>query len=232
MSRRYSNPTTDGTRVGSPPGPRRNPVQERSRQKVSWILDGAARVFARAGIRGTTNQIAEEAGVSIGTLYEYYPNKDSLLEALALRHVEDATTRVDDLLRCWREVLPGALDEIAADVVDLVVDANSENPSLHCLLASLSLQYPAVALRAGCLQGRLVDALALALRQISPDLDAHEQRAAILVSAIASTIHSGFRGTMRSCEFERGLSDHIHALAVGYLAKSVRPTVVQRSSGP
>lgn len=75
---------------GRPIVPRRRPLQARSRGKVSYLLEAAAQVFRAEGYGATTNRIAERAGVSIGTLYEYFPNKEALLLALAQRHVEEA----------------------------------------------------------------------------------------------------------------------------------------------
>ena len=70
--------------------PRRRPEQVRSKSKVEWLLEAAARVFRSEGYAATTNRIAKVAGVSIGTLYEYFPNKEALLLALAERHVSEA----------------------------------------------------------------------------------------------------------------------------------------------
>ena len=64
---------------------RKQPKQGRSRRTVSKILDAAARVFAETGYAGaTTNRIAEEAGVSVGSLYQFFPHKAALLHALQL----------------------------------------------------------------------------------------------------------------------------------------------------
>jgi len=68
--------------------PRKEASQTRSRITVQAILEGAARVFRREGWNATTNRVAAEAGVSIGTLYEYFPNKQALLLALARAHME------------------------------------------------------------------------------------------------------------------------------------------------
>lgn len=81
---------------------RKRPVQERSARLVSDILEAAARVLARQGARGfTTVRVAEEAGVSIGSLYQYFPSKEALLFRL----------QTDEWQDTW-----GILDEILADV--------------------------------------------------------------------------------------------------------------------
>jgi AcrR family transcriptional regulator len=63
--------------------PRRKPVQDRSLATVEAILEAAAQVFERYGYAaGTTNRIAGRAGVAIGSLYQYFRNKDAILVAL------------------------------------------------------------------------------------------------------------------------------------------------------
>ena len=69
-----------------PPNLRRRPVQGRSRETVEVILAAAAQVLERHGLAGfTTNAVAARAGVSIGSLYQYFPNKDALTVALIAR---------------------------------------------------------------------------------------------------------------------------------------------------
>ncbi|MGO2347604.1 MAG: TetR/AcrR family transcriptional regulator, partial [Providencia sp.] len=68
---------------------RRAPSQNRSRMMVSVILESATRVLAETGwSKFTTNQVASIAGVSIGSLYQYYPNKLALAEAIRQQHLE------------------------------------------------------------------------------------------------------------------------------------------------
>ena len=70
--------------------PRKSPRQRRSAETVEAILGAAAQVFSARGYAGaTTNHIAKRAGVSIGSLYQYFPNKDAILVALVQRHVEE-----------------------------------------------------------------------------------------------------------------------------------------------
>lgn len=81
-----------------PAVPRKRPVQARSKDTVEFVIEAAARVFRREGFAATTNRIAREAGVSIGTLYEYFPNKQALLAALAERHVALAEREIHSAL--------------------------------------------------------------------------------------------------------------------------------------
>jgi AcrR family transcriptional regulator len=106
--------------------PRKTPVQSRSRERVERILDAAAHVFAEVGYEATTTEaIAERAGASIGSLYQFFPNKQSLFDAVAKRHLEHASTLFDALLGAadtgatWQDVLDRAIDGFAAlDVGD------------------------------------------------------------------------------------------------------------------
>ena len=75
--------------------PRRRPGQTRSHGTVDAILQAAAQLFGRRGYaRTNTNEIAARAGVSVGSLYQYFPNKDAILTALLERHLD----AVNDIL--------------------------------------------------------------------------------------------------------------------------------------
>jgi AcrR family transcriptional regulator len=69
--------------------PRKKPTQPRSKQTVAALLEAAAQVLERDGLEGfNTNAVAERAGVSIGSLYQYFPGKDALTLALMRRESE------------------------------------------------------------------------------------------------------------------------------------------------
>ena len=78
---------------------RRIPRQSRSEETVAAILEGAAQVLEAGGLAGfTTNAVAERAGVSIGTLYQYFADKQALLRALAEREVRSTLAAVASAL--------------------------------------------------------------------------------------------------------------------------------------
>ena len=114
--------------------PRKRPSQGRSCDTVAAILDAAARVFAASGYAAaTTNHIARRAGVSIGSLYEYFPNKDALLVALTERHVDEAERALTVELRTLAAAtLP--LEHVVERLVRAMVDLHARDPGLHRVL--------------------------------------------------------------------------------------------------
>lgn len=101
--------------------PRRAPRQRRSRETVDTLLEAAAQMFTQRGLAATTNHIAERAGLSIGTLYQYFPNKEALLHALAARHLAEAQARLMPLLAELRRGAPES-EETVRQVLEVVVD--------------------------------------------------------------------------------------------------------------
>lgn len=80
--------------------PRKRPAQSRARTTVDALLQSGAELFALRGYaRTTTNDIAERAGVSVGSLYQYFPNKDAILTALLERHLDAVNTVIESSLR-------------------------------------------------------------------------------------------------------------------------------------
>jgi AcrR family transcriptional regulator len=112
--------------------PRKAPRQARSRATVDAILDAAARVLVQRGYAATTtNAVAEVAGVSVGSLYQYFPNKDSLIAALHDRHGRQMSALLDAaLLRHRGSSLPEAL----AGVIESAVKAHQLDTDLHRVL--------------------------------------------------------------------------------------------------
>ncbi|MFF0587254.1 TetR/AcrR family transcriptional regulator [Streptomyces sp. NPDC003781] len=107
--------------------PRRKPRQVRAELTRERILTAAAHVFADYGYAaGTTNRIAERAGMSIGSLYQYFPNKDAILAELLVRHIDrGAWTGADEL-----DMAPGSLPEVVRSLVRDAIDHHRDDPQL------------------------------------------------------------------------------------------------------
>jgi AcrR family transcriptional regulator len=168
--------------------PRKRPRQARSKATVDTILAATARVLVRHGFDGlTTNAVAEAAGVSIGSLYQYFPNKEALVSALIEKHLEDMNAAVlAELARVAK--LPMA--EAARCVIELTIRAHTVDPALHRVLTE---QVPRVGKLAkvrdlGGLSHRMVAGL-LAARRSEIAIRDPDLAAFILVSTIEAIVH-------------------------------------------
>jgi AcrR family transcriptional regulator len=116
-----------------PLSPRKSASQERSRRTVDSLVEATARILVKEGYeKASTNRIASVAGVSIGSLYQYFPGKDSLVAAVVDRHTSELS-----------QVVRGALVKAAArpiklaarDLVATGVEAHRVDPDLHRVLS-------------------------------------------------------------------------------------------------
>jgi AcrR family transcriptional regulator len=111
--------------------PRRKPRQVRAELTRERILTAAAHIFAEHGYAaGTTNRIAERARISIGSLYQYFPNKDAILAELLVQHIDRGTwTGVDEL-----DLAPGTLEATVRVLVRDAIDNHGDDPRLLRLM--------------------------------------------------------------------------------------------------
>lgn len=155
-----------------PAGPRaktrlRTPRQARAIATRDAILEAAARILARGGWDAlTTNAIAARAGVSIGSLYEYFPDKRAIADALLERHLaageETLRARAASLLH-GVEARP--LREVVAALVDGFVALHAADPKLHRVLSSEVPLSKAVRARVAALTGGAAALVADVLRR-------------------------------------------------------------------
>lgn len=112
--------------------PRKLPKQERSQATVSAILIATTRILTEEGYdKFNTNRVAELAGVSVGSLYQYFPNKEALLYALGEHHA-------NEMAQLAQQHLEGLGDrsilEALQQIVKAVLAAYEVNPKLYRIL--------------------------------------------------------------------------------------------------
>jgi len=199
---------------------RKKPEQDRSRATVGVILEAATRVLVRDGYGGfTTNRVAEKAGVSIGSLYQYFPNKESLLDELVRRHrhaIEDGIA----------VVTPQARDLPFADVVraaiDHVVRAHLVDPALHRVLSDTAplgnLDWEAKF--SARLTAQVKAAFAARRAEIVvPDLDLAVY---VVMRTVEAVVHNA--ATERLSDLKSGaLTEEVTRMVVGYLTGKAAP---------
>lgn len=168
--------------------PRKTPKQQRSAETRARILDAAARVFSRHGYAaGTTNRIAEEAGLSIGSLYQYFPNKDAILVELMRRHVTDGALLVAERLAA---VAVRPLPERVAAFVEAMVANHADDPRLHQVLFEEAPRPPELLRELHLLERQVTDYVAAVLRE-DPDVDVTDVSLAawMTVATVESLTH-------------------------------------------
>lgn len=100
--------------------PRRQPIQERAKQKTQLILDATAKLLDIVGLDDlTTILIAKDLGISVGALYHYFPNKHAILYALGARWLEEMTLALEETARLPLEGME--LDAFIDRQVDLML---------------------------------------------------------------------------------------------------------------
>lgn len=194
--------------------PRKKPQQRRSRVTIDTIFEATIQVLLANGLdRITTIQIADRAGVSVGSLYQYFPNKRALLAAVVKRHVSQVA---DATIAACRSVHGKPIGEMCATMMGAFVDAKTRRPEV-----SRALYLPSAAVNADAIVREESIRCALAVHDMlitasdvkfaQPQLVSRMLIASIVGPTRASIESGGDRGV-----FE-GLKQHLTALSVGYL---------------
>jgi AcrR family transcriptional regulator len=189
--------------------PRKLPSQSRSALTVDAILEGAAHILERQGLEGyTTNAIAQRSGVSIGSLYQYFPAKDAITAALIER--ESATIAQE-----VAQALQGkSFKQALSALVDIAVRQQLKRPELARLLdfeqTRLSAVLP-VSTDAMAVRQRVVDFLN---QHIKPKITNPENAAADMMSIISALTDAA--GRRKETNFA-ALAQRIQGAVHGYL---------------
>ena len=111
---------------------RKSASQERSKATVDTLLAATTRVLVKEGYdHASTNKIAEAAGVSIGSLYQYFPSKEALVAAVIERHIDGM---LDVIRTSAARVALMPIREAARELVGVMIEAHRINPKLHRVL--------------------------------------------------------------------------------------------------
>ena len=200
--------------------PRKTPVQARSAVTVAAICEATIQVLLSHGAdRLTTTRVAERAGVSVGTLYQYYPNKQSLLFAVLEDHLDKVSAAVETSCRRARGK---PLAEMVKDVVEAFVDAKMARTDISTALYRIAAEVggPALVRRTG---QRSQKALEEMLRT-APDAVLRQEKFAIqmVFAAMAGTTRSVLEAGAAPA-MVRNLRDHLVLLCQSYIAAATQP---------
>ena len=193
-------------------------MQGRSRVTVDAILEAAARLFVRDGYPNTTtNRIAELAGVSVGSLYEYFPNKGSILLALLQRQFNGTL----DLMRERLAAVRGAsLDVVVRTIARTTIEAHYKELDLNRIL---------IASMARVAHWRNMEKVSFSAAELMREALAHLIEDPVRLEHAAFTVETVVEGLLqRTILFAHRLpgyplEEEIVAVLNGYLVPLTRP---------
>jgi AcrR family transcriptional regulator len=201
--------------------PRKVASQERSRLTIDALLEATTRILIKEGYdRASTNRIAEVAGVSIGSLYQYFPSKEALVAAVIDRHAQEISQVTRNALV---KMAARPIEAAAREFVSVAIDAHRVNPKLHGVLAE---QTPRVG-RLDNIEANIREGYAL----VRGYLEAHRDEidvadldlaAFVLVTVVEALTHAAVlrRPDILAGEKARQFVDDVTRLVVRYLQTS------------
>ena len=195
--------------------PRKTPIQARSAVTVEAISEATIQVLLTHGAdRLTTTRVAERAGVSVGTLYQYYPNKRSLLFAVFEDHLDKVSRAVE--VAC-EDACHRPISEMIRLVVEAYVDIKMQRADISIALYKVAPDVggPALVKRTGqrlrkAIESMLVTAPDL---KLSPDRFAIDMMLSAMSGAMRSALEAGASPTMF-----RKMREHLVLLCQSYMA--------------
>lgn len=200
--------------------PRKQPVQGRSEATVAALFEASIQVLLAVGYRKlTTTRVAERAGVSVGTLYQYFPNRQALITSVIERYLEEISSSVQ---RDCQALAGGSRDEIAGGLVDALISAKWRH-----IEVSRAMQEPLVdvggvlLVRAATKKGAgLVSALLANCRDA--DFEQTEALGLFILTACSSLLQTAIANSEGSAD-ARELRVNMYAMVRGYLKEMGRP---------
>ncbi len=200
--------------------PRKRPVQARSETTVAALFEASLQVLLAVGYRKlTTTRVAGRAGVSVGTLYQYFPNRQALIASVIERHLEGMVGKIE--LAC-RDLHGRTLDEVVTGLVDAFISAKwaraEVSRALHEPLADIG---GAELVRAA--EIKAAGSIARVLSGCSDAAFEDEYRLAlIIVVSSSSLLQTSISGAATALD-RPTLGAHMRAMILGYLREMRLP---------
>jgi AcrR family transcriptional regulator len=208
--------------------PRKSPVQARSTASVDAILEATIQVLLKVGKeRLTTTRVASRAGVSVGTLYQYFPNKSALLQAVLRRHLAEVTEAVE--LVC-KQQKGGTLQQIVTALIIGFLDAKMRDAKTSVALYSVSSDVDGARIvqQMGVRSHKaIVQVLATAREPLTTD---PQLVASVLQATMAGVSRRALESAAPEKQFEP-LRRELIILACAYVSACSAPASLNQNSG-
>jgi AcrR family transcriptional regulator len=214
-------PTVTGKSASRPPAAllRRVPRQERGRVRVEKLLDAAAAVIANTGVdAATTNAIAAQAETSVGSLYQFFPNKEAIVDALAARYNSELRRINDEAMSS--DMMFAPLPELMNRVVTALLCFHEENPAYRHVYQATHRADGAPGDKEAELHKAVVHRVEAILVARAPNMDSQVMHLHATVAVLAVHALLGFAMTA-SVAMRDGIVSELKGLIVNYLSDAI-----------
>jgi AcrR family transcriptional regulator len=197
---------------------RRQPKQARSQERVKQILDVAEQLFLEVGYELTTTRaIAAQAGVSVGSLYQFFPDKEAILKALSIRYMQTQYQRFLDLHTSDVVTLP--LRRYVDQIIDVFDRFYTDYPGSRAIFEQLldTITWSAIE-KIDDFDYQVIDELARSFHSRKPSLSLQkcERMAMIVTKTITELLWLSLSGNQ---EFRQDLVAETKLLILSYLQR-------------
>lgn len=194
--------------------PRKSPVQARSTATIEVLHEATIQVLLKEGIvKCNTTRIAERAGVSVGSIYQYYPNRDSLLAAVLQRHLDSVAEKIEELCLRYEKT---SIRTLISALVDEIILAKLSNPEESKALYAISGERGGLDLSKR-MNDRMLAAISNLLESASDiEFDDSQIIAEFVLGAIMGLIRRVLENQVTD-KVEQVLESHLKLMVVAYL---------------
>ncbi|WP_151766635.1 TetR/AcrR family transcriptional regulator [Acinetobacter seifertii] len=194
--------------------PRKSPVQARSTATIEVLHEATIQVLLKEGIvKCNTTRIAERAGVSVGSIYQYYPNRDSLLAAVLQRHLDSVAEKIEELCLKYEKT---SIKTLISALVDEIILAKLSNPEESKALYAISGERGGLDLSKR-MNDRMLAAISNLLESASDiEFDDSQIIAEFVFGAIMGLIRRVLENQVTD-KVEQVLESHLKLMVVAYL---------------
>ena len=194
--------------------PRKSPVQARSTATIEVLHEATIQVLLKEGIvKCNTTRIAERAGVSVGSIYQYYPNRDSLLAAVLQRHLDSVAEKIEELCLKYEKT---SIRTLISALVDEIILAKLSNPEESKALYAISGERGGLDLSKR-MNNRMLAAVSNLLESASDiEFDDSQIVAEFVLGAIMGLIRRVLENQVTD-KVEQVLESHLKLMVVAYL---------------
>lgn len=200
--------------------PRKSAVQARSTATVDALHTATLQVLTQHGlVRCTTTRVAERAGMSVGSVYQYYPNRDALLAAVLEKHLLEVAETVE---RTCEQCRGKPVAEMASELVSAFLAVKLRNPAMSKALYAIAAERGGAELVARINTRMVTAAAAMLVSAPDADFEAPTLIATVSLTALAGPVRALLEGYATPL-FESCLEKQATLLLTAYLGMYRRP---------